>query len=436
MPVESAVVRRLLVVSFGLAALLSASGAGAAAGGSQIDVVKVEGVIDPALSAYVRGAVESAARDSSIVVLQLDSRGSYGDEAMKLAAFIRDSGVPVVTWIGPVGSRLEGGALFLAYASSLVAMAPGAGIGPARPFDLATKREAEDPAKVARLETRLLAMAAESGPSPAGVRRLLTGRSLAAGPALSAGAVSVTASNAVDLIAKLDGRTVQTVRGPVVLSTLGAQHATIHFHEPGLLSRVVHAAATPTAVYVLLVLGLWGIAFELTQPGIGAAGVAGVLAVAFGAYELAIVSVSWVGLGILLIGIALQGGDVLIRRVGILTALGTAAFAAGSALAWRRVAPAIDLAWWLIALLTLGGVLLFGFGLTVALRSRERIRNVQMGLVGLVGEVRSDLDPEGGVHVKGALWRARSMNGPIPRGRRVRVRGIDGLVLRVQEEPD
>ena len=323
MPVESAVVRRLLVVSFGLAALLSASGAGAAAGGSQVEVVKVEGVIDPALSAYVRGAVESAARDRSIVVLQLDSRGSYADEAMKLAAVIRDSGVPVVTCIGPVGSRLEGGALFLAYASSL--------IGPARPFDLATKREAEDPAKVARLETRLLAMAADSGASPAGVRRLLTGQSLAAGPALSAGAVSVTAANSVDLIAKLDGRTVQTARGPVVLSTRGAPPATIFFHEPGLLSRVVHAAATPTAVYVLLVLGLWGIAFELTQPGIGAAGVAGVLAVAFAAYELAIVPVSWVGLGILLIGIALQGGDVLIRRAGALTALGTAAFAAGSA---------------------------------------------------------------------------------------------------------
>jgi len=198
----------------------------------------------------------------------------------------------------------------------------------------------------------------------------------------------------------------------------------------------VHAAATPTAVYVLLVLGLWGIAFELTQPGIGAAGVAGVLAVAFAAYELTVVPVAWLGLGLIVAGMALQGLDVVIRRVALLTATGTAAFVAGSILAWRGVAPAIDLAWWLVALLTAGGVLLFGFGLTVALRSRERVRSAQMGLVGLVGEVRSDLDPEGGVYVKGALWRARSMDGPIPKGTRVRVRGIDGLILRVQEEPD
>ena len=247
----------------------------------------------------------------------------------------------------------------------------------------------------------------------------------------------MAAPNVPDLIAQLDGRTVRTAQGPVVLATSGKPTpATIRFHEPGPLTRVVHAAATPTAVYVLLVLGLWGIAFELTQPGIGAAGVAGVLAVAFAAYELTVVPVAWLGLGLIVGGMALQGLDVVIRRVALLTATGTAAFVAGSILAWRGVAPAIDLAWWLVALLTAGGVLLFGFGLTVALRSRERVRSAQMGLVGLVGEVRSDLDPEGGVYVKGALWRARSMDGPIPKGTRVRVRGIDGLILRVQEEPD
>ena len=78
----------------------------------------------------------------------------------------------------------------------------------------------------------------------------------------------------------------------------------------------------------------------------------------------------------------------------------------------------------------------FGFGMTVALKARERIRTAQVGLVGLVGDVRSDLNPEGGVHVKGTIWRARSTDGFIPKGKRVRVKGIDGLVLRVEEEPE
>jgi membrane-bound serine protease (ClpP class) len=87
-------------------------------------------------------------------------------------------------------------------------------------------------------------------------------------------------------------------------------------------------------------------------------------------------------------------------------------------------------------LATLAGFLLFGFGMTVALRARERVRSAQVGLVGLIGETRTDLNPEGGVFVKGTLWRARSMNGPIAGGRRVRVRGIDGLILRVEEEDE
>jgi len=96
-----------------------------------VDVVKVQGVIDPALSAYVRGSIKQAQDRAATVILQVDSRGAYGDEAVQLAKVIRSAGVPVVAWVGPSGARAEGGALFLVYASSFVAIAPGAGIGPA-----------------------------------------------------------------------------------------------------------------------------------------------------------------------------------------------------------------------------------------------------------------------------------------------------------------
>ncbi len=210
----------------------------------------------------------------------------------------------------------------------------------------------------------------------------------------------------------------------------------VRFHEIGPVRRVLHAVSTPTAVYVLLVLGLWGVAFELTQPGFGVAGIAGLIALAFAGYGLSVIPFYWLGLALLLVGVALQGLDVIVRRVALFTMLGTAAFAAGSILTWYGVASAIDLSWWLIGLATIAGVLYFGFALTVALRSRERIKETQVGLVGLIGEVRSDLNPEGGVFVKGSLWRARSMDGPIPKGTRVRIRGIDGLILRVEQEPD
>jgi membrane-bound ClpP family serine protease len=135
-------------------------------------------------------------------------------------------------------------------------------------------------------------------------------------------------------------------------------------------------------------------------------------------------------------GVVLLEADVLLRKLGPLSGLGVTAFAGGSLLAFRAVAPAIRLSPWLIGSLSAASLLYYGFALTVALQSRDRITSSQKGLVGLVGEARGDLEPEGPVFVKGTLWRGRSADGPIPSGARVRVRGVDGLILRVEADPD
>jgi membrane-bound serine protease (ClpP class) len=144
---------------------------------------------------------------------------------------------------------------------------------------------------------------------------------------------------------------------------------------------------------------------------------------------------SWLGLGLLVGGMAAMTGDVLIRRLAILTGAGAVAFVGGSVLTFARVADQIDVSPWLIGFTVLAAVLFWGFGLTVAVQSRDRITSTQTGLVGLVGETRGELKPEGPVFVKGAMWRGRTMNGPISSGTRIRVRGVDGLVLRVQPDP-
>ena len=395
----------------------------------------MEGVIDPAEADFIRGAIEEAEGNDAAVILQIDSRGSFGDEAVSLADFIRGSSVPVVAWVGPSGARAAGGALFVVYSSSLVAVAPGAGIGPARPFDLGTSASREEPGSVRANSRRLQELSAASGASSDAIRRLVGGAVFPAQGALDAGAAEVAAPSISALLAELDGRRVATGSGDVTMDTDDSELVDVRFHDMGPGRRVLHAVSTPAAVYLLLVLGLWGVAFELTQPGLGFAGMSGALSLSLAAYGLTVIPVHWLGLGVLLAGMLLQGIDVVIRRVAWLTFIGTGLFAAGSLLAWRGVSPEIDLAVWLVVLLTLGGFLFFGFGLTVALKARERVRSTQVGLVGLTGEARGDLDPEGAVVVKGAVWRARSSDGPIPKGTRIRVRGIDGLILRVEEEP-
>jgi membrane-bound serine protease (ClpP class) len=403
-----------------------------------VDVIKVHGVIDPSLSSYLRDSVSAAEREGAAIVLQIDSRGSFGSNAEELARILRGAQVPVIAWVGPSGARAEGGALLLIYSAGLVAISPGAGIGPARPFDLATKASRETPSQVARAAARLRDLAPGAGSDPQVIDTLVRGAALAAGPAQRDGAAGVVAPSIPELLRKIDGRQIRSAGRTVTLATLNREDrpVVVRFRDVGFVDRILHSVSTPTAVYVLLLIGLWGIAFELTQPGFGMAGIAGVVALGLCGYGLTVVPVHWLGLGLLLAGVGLQALDVLVKRVGALTVAGTGAFLSGCLLAWWGVAPAIDLPVWLVGLATIGGVLLFGFGLTVALKARERVRTAQVGLVGLIGEVRSDLNPEGGVFVKGTLWRARSMDGPIRAGSRIRVRGTDGLILQVEEEPE
>ncbi len=199
------------------------------------------------------------------------------------------------------------------------------------------------------------------------------------------------------------------------------------------MKRLQHAVATPTMVYVLLVIGLACLAFELTQPGFGFAGFAGVGLLILGVYGILIVPPWWLGLLVLLGSIGLLVADVQLRRFGILTGLGLVTFVAGSFLLYRGVADAIAISPWLIGGMTLASFLYYGFGLTVAIQSRDRIVNTQRGLIGLLGEARGRLAPDGPVYVKGALWRGRSVGEPIDPGSRVRVRGVDGLILQVED---
>ncbi|MFN2590923.1 MAG: nodulation protein NfeD, partial [Actinomycetota bacterium] len=341
-----------------------------------VDVVKVHGVIDDAMAGFVRSAVERARGTGATVVLQLDSRGSFGDEAIELARFVRAAGIPVVTWVGPSAARASGGALLLAYSASLVTMAPGAGIGPARPFDLGTRAGNESASTVADGARQLRALAAGTGASAQAIDRLIRGAQLAAGPALRSGAISFAAPSVPELLQRIDRTPVRTASGEMVLNTVGtrASPVAVRFRDIGFWARILHAVSTPTAVYVLLLIGLWGIAFEFTQPGIGMAGIAGVLSLALAGYGLASIPVNWWGIGLILAGTGLQALDVVIRRVALLTGAGTIAFLAGSLIAWWGVSAAIDVSLWLILLATMAGLLLFGFGMTVALRSRERVR--------------------------------------------------------------
>jgi membrane-bound serine protease (ClpP class) len=401
---------------------------------TRVHVIEVQGPIDRPLLAYVEERLAEAERAGAIVVLQLDTPGTLGQDGVALAERIARLRVPVIAWVGPAPAKAAGAGLLLMLASSLAAVAPGSQTGPVLPVDVL-----HPDAGIDGLETRIEALL-EEGHREVDVRA--ASHPLPAQGALDAGIAGVVAYTVPELLTKVDGMTVPTPGGAVVLRTRVAttraeareRTVDIRFEEPGLIGRVLHAVGTPSMVYFLLVLGLAALAFEITQAGFGFAGFSGIGLLALAAYGLTVAVPDWLGLALFVGGVGLLTMDVWRRGLSWPTWVGLAAFAVGSVLAWRGVDPAIRVSPWLIGGAIAASVLYYGFGLTVALQSRDRIVGTQRGLVGLAGETRGRLAPDGPVFVKGALWRGRSLAGPIEPGTRVRVRSVDGLILRVEAE--
>jgi membrane-bound serine protease (ClpP class) len=396
-------------------------------------VAKVDGSMDRVLTSFVRESIDQAEAAGGTLVLQLDSAGTLAQDPVELAKEVHAASVPVIVWIGPAPAKAQGGGLLLMYAASLGAVAPGVGVGPTEPLDLA-EGPPQGPSAVPDLAT---GWAGEfDKPTPL----LFPDEPVTAQAALDGNIAQVAATSVPELLKKVDGMTVSTAQGPVELRTKIAttrdeEPVTVRFTELGPIDRTLHAAASPTWIYVLLVLGLAALAFEITQPGFGFAGFAGIAMLGLAGYGLTVVPFSIPGLVVLLLGIGLMTLDVRLRRLGPLTFVGLAGFAVGSLLLFSGVSDEIDVSPWLMGSFTVAALLYWGFALTVAIQSRERLTSTRTGLVGLVGEARGDLKPDGPVFVKGTLWRGRSAGDPIPQGTRVRVRGVDGLILRVEPDP-
>jgi membrane-bound serine protease (ClpP class) len=407
-----------------------------AASPTLVEVIKVEGAIDRPLLGYVNERLDAAEREGAIIVLQIDTAGTLDEDGVALAARVANLAVPVVTWVGPAPARASGAGLLLMYAASLAAVSPGSQTGPLAPIDLA-----HPDIQPMGLHDTIAGWILERG-KPTDID--WNDRPLTAAEARHRQIAQVAASSIPDLLSRIDGRSVPTPSGPLMLHTRiattrqDAEEGTvdIRFENLGPVDRVLHGVASPSMVYFLLVLAAAALAFELTQPGFGFAGFAGLGMLGLGIYGLTVVPVDWFGFALLVGGIGLMVVDVRMRKLGAPTALGLLAFAAGSLLAWRGMAAPMRISPWLIGGAVVASALYYGFALTVAIQSRDRIVNAQRGLIGLVGEARGRLAPDGPVFVKGALWRGRSTGDEIASGTQVRVRGVDGLILRVEPESE
>lgn len=410
------------------AVLLDATGSPAVAqspdgagDGPVVDVLPVRGFLDPPVASAITDLIADAAeRDAELVVIQVDGPGAISADADGVLDAIRDSPVPVAVFVSPQqGIEARAGGLYaMAWATAPVrAMSETATVGPVDPLDLAA---GSGPDAAAR--DRLAEIGAEAMlDAPRSAEQLE-----------EAGAVDVVASNVAGMLAELDGAEVVLADGTTEQLELGSAETNVRLHSLGILGRLLHAAAAPAFIYLLLVLGLGTLAFEVFQPGFGVAGFAGLVMLPFALFGLTVLPVAWWALALVVAGLVLFGLDTAMAGLGAVTAAATATFGVGSWFLFGtgdlRVPPV------LAVLMTLTVLVFFVVVLTVILRAQAGPEGVDLqNLVDRHGIVRSVLNPEGHVYVDDALWRARVVDGRKLRvGSPVTVTGVDGPVLLVE----
>jgi membrane-bound serine protease (ClpP class) len=413
----------------------------APAGRRGIAVVQLQGFLDPPVVALARRAVADANESrSTLLLMQLNSRGALSSDLAPLLRAVRRSRVPVVVWVGPSGAHAEGGAALLAEAAPVLFVSQGSDLGPASPERLDAPHARAAAATAAELRT-LADSNGRDGGRAAGLARARLG----AGAASRARVTSGVRPTLGEVIVTLDGQTVRTGAGPDRLSTarvIGTgrgrrrqPNQDVVFSSLSLGARIQHTLINPRVAYLLLVAGAALLVFEFFAASVGFAAAVGAIAVLAAAYGSSHLPVAWWAAALLGLGVTALAVDVQAGGVGFWTATGTAALIGGS-VTFVGGSTRLHVPWWEVLLVVTATLVLFLGALPAFVRSRFSTPTVgREGLVGEVGRAELAVDPDGVVTIRGSRWRAHTNRAtPIDAGASVRVVAVDGLVLEVEPE--
>jgi membrane-bound serine protease (ClpP class) len=352
------------------------------------------------------------------------------------------SSVPVVVYVSPSGARAGSAGVFITLAADVAAMAPHTNIGAAHPVSSGGQMDDVMQAKVTNDAAALArTLAARRGRSEAWAEQAVReSASITEREAVEGHVVDLIAADLPDLLAKLDGQTVESAAGPRVLHT---RDATVRTLEMTLLERALHTLIDPNIAYLLFTIGVWALIAEFYHPGALVPGLTGVvcLVLAFVAFES--LPMNWAGVGLLLLAMGLFVADVKAPTHGALTAGGVICFVLGSLMLFSPVSPeapllpAVQVSPMLVAGVTAGLASFFLFAVQAGIRA-QRLPAVSGAtpLAGAVGLARSRLQPGGpggSVQVCGETWTAVADREAIAPGDAVEVVGADGLRLRVRK---
>ncbi len=427
---------RGLAVSAGfrvLAGLVLALATAATAGAATVSTLQLDGVISPIAVRLVTMAVERAKADgAAALVIQLDTPGGLERSMRSIVRAMLNSPIPVIVYVSPTGARAASAGAFITLAAHVAAMAPATNIGAAHPVAAGGMQIDKESMKKIENDSAafMRSIALERGRNVDWAEKAVrTSVSATEREALKLGIIDIVAESVPDLLAKVDGRQVKTSAGAVTLRT---KDATVKPIQVGFRDRFLNLITDPNIAYILLMLGMLGLFFELANPGVILPGIIGGISLILAFFAFQSLPINYAGLLLILFGIVLLIAEIKIVSHGVLTIGGVVAILLGSLMLVDTPEMPLRVSWTVILPVVAATTGIFVFAVSAGIRAQMRRPTTgPEGLLGQVGVVRTPIAPEGQVFVRGEIWRAVSDGEPIPEGTKVRIVSVDSLTLHV-----
>jgi len=398
-------------------------------GERDVMIIELEGPINPATATFLtRGLDKAEDRGSVLVIIRLDTPGGLASSMRTMVKAILNSRVPVVVYVSPQGAGAASAGVMVTVSAHVAAMAPGTNIGAAHPVTAGgkdmektmTEKVVNDMASYGR------GIAQQKGKNAEWVEKAIRESvSITADEAVKKNVVDLVANDVDQLLKLLDGREITLREGKIILKT---KDLTKKYYQPGARDRILKTISDPNIAYILMMIGLAGLYFELSHPGVIFPGVIGAISLILAFYSFQTLPVNYAGLLLIALAIILFIAEIKVTSYGALSLGGLISLTLGSIMLFEDLKVSLKLMAPTVVLV--GGF--FVVVSTLAFRAyRSRPKSGMNGLIGEIGLVKESIDPEGLIFVHGEYWRATARERIEP-DEKVEVEGADGLILTVK----
>jgi len=400
----------------------------------QVQVITIDGVINPVVAEFIIKAIKSSVSENAeCLIIQMDTPGGLDLSMRSIIKEMMNADIPVVVYVSPSGSRAASAGAIITLAAHLAAMAPGTNIGAAHPVALGGgKMEDEMAAKVendAAAYVESIATKRNRNKEWA-IKAVRESVSITEKEALKIKVIDLIASDLTDLLTQIDGHKVSTALGDKTLSTKNAATTRI---EMGLREKILDTLSNPNIAYILMMAGLLGLYFELSNPGAIFPGIVGGISLILAFFAFQTLPVNYAGILLILLAVILFILEIKVTSFGMLSVGGIIALFLGSLMLFDSPAPflRVSLDTIIPVVAVTSGLLILAISLAIKAQRRKPTTGKE-GLLGEIGVAKSTIDPQGKVFIHGEYWDATS-DEPIPEGTRVKAIEVNNIVIKVKK---